>query len=98
MDYDWANEYKVCYNVESYFFRYDNYMKYKETGNEHIKKSTFGVKHDFDIQKEIDKWFDACIGAYCEIDIPLCWTLEYSLGLDPRISGVQFPPVVQMGV
>lgn len=72
MDYDWANEYKVCYNVESYFFRYDNYMKYKETGNEHIKKSTFGVKHDFDIQKEIDKWFDACIGAYCEIDIPLC--------------------------
>lgn len=68
MDYDWANEYKVTYNIESYFFRYNNYMKYIETGNDHIRKSTFGVKSTWDIQRDINKWFNACIGAYTEIE------------------------------
>lgn len=66
MDFDWANEYKTSYNVPSYFFRYDNYLKGLK--NHHVMKSTFGIKGIDDIEKEIDYWFKACIGAYTKIE------------------------------
>ena len=62
---DWGNEYKLCYSVESYFFRYNNYNKYLESGNLFIKKSSFGVLTDKEIKEEIDWWFKQCVGAYC---------------------------------
>lgn len=67
MDYDWNNEYKVKHNVESYLFRYENFIS--GNVNSQIMKSTFGVKNNIEIRKEIEYWFDACIGAYSEINI-----------------------------
>lgn len=66
MDFDWANQYKVDYTCESYFFRYDNY--HKGLLNEHIMKSTFGKMSITDIKKEINNLFEKCIGAYTLIE------------------------------
>lgn len=65
MNFDWSNYYKLKYSVPSYFFRLDNYMKGLK--NKHIMKSTFGLKSNAEIKKEIDWWFERCIGAYCQI-------------------------------
>lgn len=67
LNYDWLNSYKVSKTVQSYLFRYDGYNK--GLTNEYIMKSTFGRLHISDILKEIDYWFNKCIGAYSEIEI-----------------------------
>lgn len=67
MDFDWLNYYKVTYNVESYLWRYDNYLK--GIDNHHILKSTFGKSNIEDIKKEIELWFNNCLGAYNTIEI-----------------------------
>jgi len=66
MDFDWDNKNKVDNTVESYLFRYKNYQKGLK--NEHIMKSTFGNKSIADIEIEINKWFEMCIGAYTLIE------------------------------
>ena len=65
--HDWENEYKLMYSVESYFFRYDNFIK----GNESdvILRSVFGNKNYEDIVKDIKYWFNKCIGAYNVINL-----------------------------
>jgi hypothetical protein len=64
MNHDWHNESKLSF-VDSYFFRYDNYIKAKN--NEFIIKSVFGNQHPKEIQMEIQWWFNACIGVYSQI-------------------------------
>ena len=66
MKHDWVNETKLDY-VESYFFRYDNYIKGQK--NDFILKSVFGRMDEIDIKKSINKWFNFCVGAYSEIEI-----------------------------
>ena len=66
MNHDWANESKLGF-VESYFFRYDNFIKGQN--NEFIMKSVFGNKHPTEIKIELDKWFFNCIGTYSEIEL-----------------------------
>jgi hypothetical protein len=61
----WKNQHKLSC-IESYFFRYDNYLKGLK--NPHILKSTFGIKSIDDIEKEINYWFDKCVGAYSYIE------------------------------
>jgi hypothetical protein len=67
MDFDWNNHAKVHKWIPAYFFRYNNYKKGLE--NEHIIKSTFGMKHEQHIQKEIQRWFSICVGAYSVIEL-----------------------------
>ena len=67
MDFDWQNKYKLDNCVESYFFRYNAYIK--GLSNEYIIKSVFGVKSKEEIEKEIDYWFNASIGAYNNIQL-----------------------------
>lgn len=67
LDFDWENEYKLNYTVESYLFRFTNY--HKGLKNPTILKSTFGKKSKEDILKEIDYWFNKCIGAYNQIEL-----------------------------
>lgn len=66
MPIDWLNEHKLK-AVDSYFFRYDNLEIGK--ANEFIIKSVFGNKSMFEINKEINWWFNKCIGVYSEIKI-----------------------------
>lgn len=66
MDFDWSNQYKVYYSIPSYFFRLENY--HEGLINEHIMKSTFGMKSHNEIIKEIIYWFNNCVGAYSEIE------------------------------
>jgi len=63
---DWTNECKIMYTVESYLFRFNNY--HKGLLNKHIMMSVFGAKDKNDIKKEINEWYDRCIGAYNEIE------------------------------
>ena len=65
MKHDWINETKLDY-VESYFFRYDNYIKGQK--NKFILKSVFGTTDSIGIEKSINKWFKSCIGAYSETE------------------------------
>ncbi len=65
LDWDWENQAKLDKWIAAYFFRYDNY--YKGLTNKHIIKSVFGQKPEDEIKKEIDWWYNECIGAYTQI-------------------------------
>lgn len=65
--FDWSNFYKVKYTVESYLWRYDNYLK--GLSNAHILKSTFGKSDLKSIQEEIEMWFNDSVGAYNTIEL-----------------------------
>jgi hypothetical protein len=53
--------------IDSYLWRKENYEKGKQ--NEHILKSVFGKSSETEILKEINWWFDKCVGANTTIYI-----------------------------
>ena len=55
---------KTC---ENYLWRYNNFIKGQD--NKFILKSTFGKSSDVSIQKELDWWFNRCVGANTKIYI-----------------------------
>lgn len=65
MDFDWGNYRKATYVSGVYLHYLNNYAK--GLGNDHIMKSSFGNKDDFEIKATIKMWFDKCIGSYSEI-------------------------------
>ena len=67
MDFDWLNEHKLDQTIVCYFWRIENYEKGQK--NEHILRSTFGMKTEYEIQQEIQYWFNASVGAYNEIEL-----------------------------